>query len=183
MHVITLNINNYLECKIITLNVNGLNALVKSIDWLSRWKHMHICTSTLYVITLYVKLIMFPLWLAIVIFFYFFFWLLIAKTDNIFYYCDYVTTTHLIHCIIIGQQCSWRWGDSPGSQVGHSQRPHPHPRAWSAWNIISGAQAGNHNLVSEGLSIKIRLEMSGQRYVWRDVTMEYLSGRARNCQQ
>ena len=28
------------------------------------------------------------------------------KTDNIFYYCDYVTITYLIHCIIIGQQCS-----------------------------------------------------------------------------
>ena len=38
---------------------------------------------------------MFPLWLIVVIIF--FFCLAIAvKTDNIFYYCDYVTITHLI---------------------------------------------------------------------------------------
>ena len=32
---------------IITLNVNGLSAPTKDIDWLGRWKHVHICISTL----------------------------------------------------------------------------------------------------------------------------------------
>ena len=69
---------------------------------------------------------MFPLWLAIVIFFSFFVRLLIVKTDNIFYYCDYVTITYLIHCIIIGQQCSLevRWQPQP---TGRTQPKTPLP--------------------------------------------------------
>ena len=78
----------------------------KDIDWLSRWKHVHVCTSTYYITLLdpqncmwlfyIVRLIMFPLWFAIVIIFYFWsdYWL--WKLINIFYYCDYVSITHLI---------------------------------------------------------------------------------------
>ena len=45
-----------------------------------------------------VRLIMFPLWLAIVIIFIFYFssGYQVWKLINIFYYCDYVTITHLI---------------------------------------------------------------------------------------
>ena len=32
-------------------------------------------------------------------------------------------------------------------------------------SAVSGARAGNHDLVSESLSIKIKLEMSSQRYL------------------
>ena len=39
---------------------------------------------------------MFPLWLAIVIIFYFLSGYWLWKQMNIFYYCDYVTITHLI---------------------------------------------------------------------------------------
>ena len=72
----------------ITWNVNGLNA-PKDIDQLGGWKHLHECTSP-YPITLldppppnclslfYIKLIIFPLWLIIIIIFYF----LIVKTDK-----------------------------------------------------------------------------------------------------
>ena len=33
-----------LYISIITLNVNGLNAPTKDIDWLGGWKHVHVCT-------------------------------------------------------------------------------------------------------------------------------------------
>jgi hypothetical protein len=39
---------------------------------------------------------MLPLWPVIVIIFHFFVWLLIARTDELFYYCDYVTFIHLM---------------------------------------------------------------------------------------
>ena len=38
---------------------------------------------------------MLPLWLAIVIIFYFLSGYWLGKLINIFYYCDYVTITHL----------------------------------------------------------------------------------------
>ena len=66
------------------------------IDWLSWGKHVHVCTST-YHITLHnssncmwlfyiVRLIMFPLWLAIVVIFYFLSDCWLWKLINIFYY-------------------------------------------------------------------------------------------------
>ena len=48
----------------------------------------------LYVIVLYVRLIMFPLWLAIVILFYFLFGYWLWKLIRIFHYCDYEMATH-----------------------------------------------------------------------------------------
>ena len=78
----------------------------KEQDWLSRWKHVHARTSTYHITLLdrlnctllfyIVRLIMFPLWLAIVIIFYFLSGYWLWKLINIFYYCDYVTITHLI---------------------------------------------------------------------------------------
>ena len=47
----------------------------------------------LYVIVLYVRLIMFPLWLAIVILFYFLFGYWLWKLIRIFHYCDYEMAT------------------------------------------------------------------------------------------
>ena len=74
----------------------------KDIDWLGKWKHIPVCTSTYHItlLELYVifvcilicklhvilkniiRLIKFPLSLEIVIFFYFFFLLLIVKADK-----------------------------------------------------------------------------------------------------
>ena len=99
---------------IITLNTNGLNA--PDIDWLGRWRHVHVCTSTYqitlldlpiiylyylcnylysYYVSMYIiyilRLIMSPLWRAIVIIFYFLSSHWLWKLINIYYYCDYVT--------------------------------------------------------------------------------------------
>lgn len=41
----------------------------------------------------------------------------------------------------------------------------PIPRAWSARNIFAGEQEGNHCFVSKGLSVKLSLESSSQKYV------------------
>ena len=83
----------------------------KDIDWLGGWKHVHICTLTYHITLLdpppncmqlfyIVRLIMFPLWLAIVIIVYFLSGYQLWKLINIFYYCDYVTITQY-HCIMI----------------------------------------------------------------------------------
>ena len=83
----------------------------KGTDRLGGWKLVCVCThhvtllnppkcmSLFYI----VKLIIFPLWLAIIIIFYFVpdYWL--WKLINIFYYSDYVTITQH-NCIMIGQQ-------------------------------------------------------------------------------
>ena len=79
----------------------------KDIDWLGRWKNVHVCTSLthhsawppppgcrcLFYID---RLIMFLFWPTTAITFYFLpgYWL--WKLISIFYYCDYVTITHII---------------------------------------------------------------------------------------
>ena len=88
---------------IITLDVNGLNAIKRHrlAGWMksracryfhsphhSAWPPFQLC----YI----VRLIIFPLWLAILIIFYFLSGYWFCKLLNIFYYCDYVTITHLI---------------------------------------------------------------------------------------
>ena len=86
---------------IITLNVNGLNAPNKR-HW---WKHVpymyfhlpHHCLIPQTVCNYFiVRLIMFPLWLAIVIILYFLSGYWLWKLINNFYYCDCVTIIHLI---------------------------------------------------------------------------------------
>ena len=86
---------------VITLKVNGLNAPSKR-HW---WKHVlymcfhlpHHCLIPQTVCNYFtVRLIMFPLWLAIVIIFYFLSGYWLWKLINIFYYCDYITIIHLI---------------------------------------------------------------------------------------
>ena len=90
---------------IITLNVNGLNANPKGVDWLSGWKHVLVCISTYHITLLdsspqvvcslfyIVKLIIFQLWLAVVIIFYFLSGYWLWKLINIFYFCDYSLNT------------------------------------------------------------------------------------------
>ena len=43
--------DNYLKCKINYLKCKCLSSL-KDINWLSRWKHVHVCTSTYHIILL-----------------------------------------------------------------------------------------------------------------------------------
>ena len=72
----------------------------KDTDWLGRWKQVPACTSTHHTALpgspncmqlLYtVRLIMFPLWLAILIIFYFLSGSSVWKLINIFHYYDYV---------------------------------------------------------------------------------------------
>ena len=96
-----LHTDNHLNCK-------WIKCTNQQTDWLSRWKHVHVCTSAYHITPFHspncmhlfytVRLIMFPLWLATVIIFYFFVlvWLFIVKTDKHLYYCDYATIIHLI---------------------------------------------------------------------------------------
>jgi len=66
------------------------------IDCLGGRKHVHVCASSyhitlldkLYIMFYIVKLVMFPLWLAIVIIFYFLSGYWLWKLINIFYYCE-----------------------------------------------------------------------------------------------
>ena len=77
----------------------------KDTDWLGRWEHMHVYTSTYHITLLnpsvcmqlfyIVRLIMFLLWLAIVIIFYFLSGYWLWKLINIYYCCDYVTIISL----------------------------------------------------------------------------------------
>ena len=100
-------INPKLYILIITLNVNGLNVPTKRprlpgcmktcackhfhLSHHSAWPPQTVCNDSILF-----RLIMFPLWLAAVTIFYFLpgYWL--WKPINIFYYCDYITVTHLI---------------------------------------------------------------------------------------
>ena len=89
---------------IITLNVNRLNTptqIHKTAGWMKTCACMHFylphhCLTPQIVYNYFILLIMFPLWLAIVIIFYFLSGYLLWKLINTFYYCDYVTITHLI---------------------------------------------------------------------------------------
>ena len=57
---------------------------------------LYLTPHKLYIITYIIRLIMFPLWLAIIIIFLFFVWQLIMKTDKYFYYCNYIGIIHLM---------------------------------------------------------------------------------------
>ena len=97
---------NYLKCKCIKCTNQKTQT-----GWVN--ENMHVCTSTYHITLLdppdcmqlfyIVRLIMFPLWLAIIIIFYFLSGYWLWKLTNISYYCDYVTITQYC-CIMIGQQ-------------------------------------------------------------------------------
>ena len=83
----------------------------KDIDWLGGWKHVHICTLTYHITLLdpppncmqlfyIVRLIMFPLWLAIVIIVYFLSGYQLWKLINILYYCDYVLLNTIVSWLV-----------------------------------------------------------------------------------
>ena len=79
----------------------------KNIGYLGVWKHVHVSTSTHHITLLdppqtvcndfiLFTLIMFPLGLAAITIFYFLSGYWLWKLINMFYYCDYITITHLI---------------------------------------------------------------------------------------
>ena len=94
-----MHIDNYLKCKWI----NCTNQMTET-GWVD--ENVHVCSVTYHITLLKfpnsmylfytVRLIMFPLWLAIVIIFYFLSGYWLWKLISIFYYCDYVTIIHLI---------------------------------------------------------------------------------------